>query len=162
MPTTRLSIVPSLFDAPAAREFDVFRNRLRHFFGEPLPRALPEAADLEPLGWYPNVELSEGENEFIVQAELPGLKAADVVVECEDDTLTIRGTKNEEKKSENGKRRVYVYERSYGTFFRSFAFPNPVNAAKVSAEFADGVLTVHVPKAMEAKPAAHKVDIKTK
>jgi HSP20 family protein len=162
MPTTRLSLLPALFDAPVEREFDSLRNRMRRFFAEPMPRAAAESADLEPVGWYPNVELSEGDLEFTVHAELPGLKAADVTVECEDDTLTIRGTKSEEKKSENGKRRVYVYERSYGTFLRSFAFPKPVNAEKVAAEFADGVLTVRVPKAIEAKPAAHKVEIKTK
>jgi HSP20 family protein len=162
MPTTRLSLIPALFDAPVGREFDVMRNRMRQFFGEPMPRSVTESADLEPLGWYPNVELSEGADEFTVHAELPGLKPADVVVECEDDTLTIRGTKNEEKKTENGKRRVYVYERNYGTFLRSFAFPKPVNAGKVTAEFADGVLTVRVPKAAEAKPATHKVEIKAK
>src|SRR5208283_744990 len=130
MATTRISLVPSLFEPPIAREFDTMRNRLRQFFPESFSRALVEPSDflMEPVGWMPAVELTESPEEFVVVAELPGLKPADVTVECEDDVLTLRGSKNEEKKAEDDKKRVHLYERSFGTFFRSFAFPKPVNA----------------------------------
>jgi HSP20 family protein len=164
MATTRISLLPALFDPPVAREFDTMRNRLRQFFPEAFGRALVEPSEFftEPVGWMPAVELTENPTEFVVVAELPGMKPADVTVECEDDTLTIRGAKEEEKKEENGKFRVHLYERSFGTFFRSFAFPKAVNAEKIAAEFCNGVLTIHIPKAAEVKSMAKKVEIKAK
>jgi HSP20 family protein len=164
MATTRISLLPAPFEPPSAREFDTMRNRLRQFFPQSFGRALIEPQEFltEPVGWVPAVELSELPEEFVVSAELPGMKAADVTVECEDDTLTIRGSKEEEKKSENGKRRVHLCERSFGTFLRSFAFPKPVNAEKVVAEFANGVLTIHIPKTTEVKSLAKKIEIKAK
>jgi HSP20 family protein len=164
MATTRISLLPALFEPPMAREFDTMRNRLRQFFPESFGRALFEPSEFltEPVGWMPAVELTENAEEFVVVAELPGLKPADVTVECEDDVLTIRGSKNEEKKEENDKNRVHLYERSFGTFFRSFAFPKAVNADKVNAEFANGMLTIKIPKAAEVKSMAKKVEIKAK
>jgi HSP20 family protein len=165
MATTRISLLPSLFEPPIAREFDTMRNRLRQFFPESFGRALVEPSEFltEPVGWMPAVELTESPEEFVVVAELPGMKPADVTVECEDDTLTIRGSKEEEKKTENGnKKRVHLYERSFGSFFRSFSFPKPVNADKIAAEFSNGVLTIHIPKTAEVKSMAKKVEIKAK
>jgi HSP20 family protein len=164
MATTRISLLPALLEPPMTREFDTMRNRLRQFFPESFGRALVEPSEFlaEPVGWLPAVELTESATEFVVVAELPGLKPADVTVECEDDTLTIRGSKEEDKKAENDKHRVHLYERSFGTFFRSFAFPKPVNAEKVVAEFAQGMLTIHIPKAAEVKSMAKKIEIKAK
>ena len=164
MATTRISLLPALFEPPMAREFDTMRSRLRQFFPESFGRALIEPSEFlaEPVGWMPAIELTESPEEFVVSAELPGLKPADVIVECEDNTLTIKGTKEEEKKTENGKHRVHLLERSFGTFFRSFAFPKAVNAEKVNAEFANGVLTIKIPKAAEVKSSAKKVEIKAK
>ena len=166
MATTRISLIPSLFEPPITREFDTMRNRMRQLFPESFGRALVEPSEFlaEPVGWMPAVELTELPEEFVVVAELPGLKPADVTVECEDDTLTIRGSKEEKKeKKENGnKPLVHLYERSFGTFFRSFAFPKAVNAEKVAAEFADGVLTIHIPKTAEVKSMAKKIEIKAK
>ena len=164
MATTRISLLPSLLEPPMTRDFDTMRNRLRQFFPESFGRALVEPSEFlaEPVGWLPAVELTESEKEFVVVAELPGLKPADVTVECEDDTLTIRGSKEEDKKTENDKHRVHLYERSFGTFFRSFAFPKPVNAENVVAEFANGMLTIHIQKAPEVKSLAKKIEINAK
>jgi HSP20 family protein len=164
MATTRISLLPALLEPPMTREFDTMRNRLRQFFPESFGRALVEPSDFlaEPVGWLPAVELTENATEFVVIAELPGMKPAEVTVECEDDTLTIRGSKEEEKKAEKEKNRVHLYERSFGTFFRSFAFPKPVNAEKIVAEFANGMLTIHIPKAEEVKSMAKKIEIKAK
>jgi HSP20 family protein len=164
MATTRISLLPALLEPSTTREFDTMRNRLRQFFPESFGRALIEPSEFfaEPVGWLPAVELTESATEFVVIAELPGLKPADVTVECEDDTLTIRGSKEGEKKAEKDKNRVHLYERSFGTFFRSFAFPKPVNAEKIVAEFADGMLTIHIPKAAEVKSMAKKIEIKAK
>ncbi|MEN8160261.1 MAG: Hsp20/alpha crystallin family protein, partial [Myxococcota bacterium] len=94
--------------------------------------------------------LLEDEKNFIVTAELPGTKREDVTVELEDDLLTIRGEKRNEREEKKEKRRFV--ERSYGTFSRSFTLPANANADKVSASFKDGVLTVLIGKRPESKP----------
>jgi HSP20 family protein len=105
----------------------------------------------------PSVDISEDDGNYIVTAELPGTKREDVTVELEDDVLTIRGEKKNEREEKKEKRRFV--ERSYGTFSRSFTLPANADAEKVSASFKDGVLTVTIGKRPEAKPRV--VDIKS-
>lgn len=152
----RLTTLQHALDTPIAREFAAMRRRMRHLFGDEFPDL-----EVEPVGWNPAVDLKEDEKEFVMTADLPGIKPAGVTVECQDGTLTIKGEKSEEKKETGNGNRWHLYERSYGNFYRSFSFPKPVDAAKASAEFANGVLTVRVPKAPEEKPAARKIAIKT-
>lgn len=156
MQTNRLATLQSNLDTSISRELASMRRRMRRIFGD-------DIAELgtESVGWSPAVDLKETEKEFMLTADLPGMKPADVTVECQDGTLTIKGEKSEEKKETGNQNRWHVYERSYGSFYRSFAFPQPVDAARSSAQFVNGVLTVIVPKAAAAKPAAHKIEIKS-
>jgi HSP20 family protein len=105
----------------------------------------------------PSVDVSEDDGNYIVTAELPGTKREDVTVELEDDVLTIRGEKRNEREEKKEKRRFV--ERSYGTFSRSFTLPANADAERVGASFKDGVLTVTIGKRPEAKPRV--VDIKS-
>jgi len=105
----------------------------------------------------PSVDISEDDGNYVVTAELPGTKREDVTVELEDDMLTIRGEKRNEREEKKEKRRFV--ERSYGTFSRSFTLPSNADAERVSASFKDGVLTVTIGKRPEAKPRV--VDIKS-
>jgi HSP20 family protein len=98
----------------------------------------------ETLAWTPTVDLTDTNGEFTLTAELPGVKPKDVEVNVEDDALTIRGEKKEERKEETKNRRLY--ERSYGSFERSFTLPRSVDPDQVKADFENGVLTVHLPK----------------
>ncbi len=84
----------------------------------------------------------------------------DIDISIEDGMVTIRGEKTEERKEESDKK-VYLYERSYGSFQRSFALPAGIDSSKVSAEFGKGVLKIHVAKDGEAKPKGRKVEIKS-
>ena len=104
----------------------------------------------------PSVDISEDDGNYIVTAELPGTKREDVTVELEDDVLTIRGEKRNERDEKKEKRRFV--ERSYGTFSRSFTLPANADGERVSASFKDGVLTVTIAKRPETKPRV--VDIK--
>jgi HSP20 family protein len=101
----------------------------------------------------------------MVTAELPGLDQKDVDVSVEDGLLTIKGEKiqerEEKKERDEEQKKVYLYERSYGSFYRSFALPPAVDAAKVNAVCAKGVLKVHLPKSAEAKPNGRKIEIKS-
>jgi len=100
--------------------------------------------------WVPAVDVFEDKESLKIVAELPGLKPEDVKITMENNTLTLRGEKKQvaEEKTE----RVHRYERSYGSFERSFSLPNTVDAEKVAAAFENGVLTVTLPKAEKAKP----------
>jgi HSP20 family protein len=132
-----------------------FNRFVERVLGEPLETAfLPEA-----IGWAPAMDIVETPAEFTLSAELPGLELKDVDVSLEGGVLTIKGEKTEEKKEEKDKK-VYLYERSYGSFQRSFSLPAEVDSSKVAAEFAKGVLKVHLPKGAKAKPTGRKVEIK--
>ena len=100
--------------------------------------------------WLPSVDVFEDKESLKIVAELPGLKPEDVKITLENSTLTLRGEKKQiaEEKTE----RVHRYERSYGSFERSFSLPNTVDADKVAASFENGVLTITLPKAEKAKP----------
>lgn len=77
----------------------------------------------------------------------------------DEGVLTIRGEKLEEKKEED--KTFYLYERSYGTFERSFALPTTIDPTKIDAKFDKGVLTITMPKAVDAKTKALRVAVKT-
>ncbi len=128
-------------------------NRLfDDFFG--VPR---KAEDQERLRWTPRVNIEEVEGHFEITAELPGLKREDVKIEIKDRVLTLTG----EKKVENEKkdRNVYLFERAYGNFCRTFTLPDNVDADKIGAEFKDGLLRIDVPKTEEAKPKEIEVKV---
>ncbi len=101
------------------------------------------------------IDVRETENEFVVQASLPGVKPEDVQITVQGDVLTIRAeTKaQEEKKGENW----LLRERRSGSYQRSIGLSAPVNADRSSARFDHGVLTLTLPKAEEAKPKQIKV-----
>jgi HSP20 family protein len=101
------------------------------------------------------LDISENENEFIVKASLPGVKPEDVQITAYGDTLTIRGEikAEEEKKDEN----YHLRERRYGQFVRTVTLSTPISADKAQAQFENGVLTLRLPKAEEAKPKQIKV-----
>lgn len=137
------------------REIDGFETRLRRLFEEPF-------FETETMGWMPAVDVVEKDNELMLTAELPGVASEDVDIELEGNLLRIHGEKKGEREEEEtkGERKVRVWERTYGEFSRSFTLPGYVDPAKVAAEFENGVLTVHLPKAAEAKGRRIKVEAK--
>lgn len=138
--------------------FREFERRMNRFFGESFG-FFPEGEESFSLTtWAPACDVYENDNELIVKAELPEVKKDDVKVSVDNNVLTIRGERKfeEETKREN----YHRLERSYGEFMRSFTLPNYVDAAKISAEFKDGMLNVSMPKRAEAKPK--QVEIKVK
>jgi HSP20 family protein len=81
-----------------------------------------------------------------------------IEVKVANDTLTIKGEKQEEK--EEKKKDYYLHERRFGSFQRSFQVPQGVDADKIEAKFKNGVLTVTLPKTPEAKKASKKIEVK--
>ena len=107
--------------------------------------------------WTPLVDITEDDAEYLLKVELPEMKKDEVKVSVENGELTLTGERQFEKEEKNKK--YHRIERSYGSFVRSFTLPDNVNAAKVNAEFKDGLLRVHLPKQEPAKPAAVQVPV---
>lgn len=129
-------------------------NRLfQDFGGFEEPAAVATAGDL-----LPPLDVAETPEMYVVKAELPGVDLKDIDISVTGNMLTIKGDKHEEKE-EKGKTWHRV-ERSYGSFCRSVTLPVAVKADKIEAESKDGLLTVTVPKSVEALPK--KISVKPK
>jgi HSP20 family protein len=108
--------------------------------------------------WVPALDAWETDQAFMVQLDLPGVNAGDIDVNFDRNTLTVRGTRHSTIATpEKGETRVFLAERALGAFSRSLRFPSWVDAARITASFEHGVLTVSVPKADTAKP--RKIEI---
>ena len=114
-------------------------------------------ADGKLVEWSPSADVSETEKEYLVKAELPGVRREDVKVTVEEGILAIQGERRQEKE-EKGEKHHRV-ERTYGTFFRSFRLPDNAAAGDVRAECKDGVLLVHIPKVRIEKPKSVQVKV---
>ena len=114
--------------------------------------------DVARRGWVPTVDIYETDgNDLVIKAELPDMTREDIEVTVENNTLTLKGErKMPADVKEEQFRRV---ERAYGAFSRSFTLPNTVDAAKVTAEYKHGVLTVKLPFREEAKPRTINVEV---
>ncbi len=135
---------------PLARLHREMDDLFRNFFGD------WDSPLAHPVAW-PAVDIAENDNEIIVNAELPGCKAEDIDIAVQGNTLTISGEKKEQhEKKEKG---YYHVERAYGSFRRELNLPAEVDTSKIDATCKDGVLTVRLPKAEQAK--AVKVKVKT-
>lgn len=99
--------------------------------------------------WTPRVDLSETPEAVMARLEVPGIDPKDIQVTLEHDILAIKGEKHEESERKN--ERFIRVERSYGSFARTVRLPAAVDAAKVTATFKNGLLTIVMPKSDEAK-----------
>jgi HSP20 family protein len=109
-------------------------------------------------GKVPAVDVADTPKGYEITAELPGLDEKNIEVKLADGTLTIKGEKKDER--EEKKKDYYLSERHYGSFQRSFAVPEGVDAEKIEANFKNGVLTVTLPKTPEAQSREKKIEIR--
>ena len=100
--------------------------------------------------WVPAMDLVEGDDHFVLRADLPGLGEEDVKLEVEDRTLTLSGERKTEHEDE--REGYYRLERATGSFSRSLTLPEGVDPDAVQATFDRGVLTVRIPKPEQRKP----------
>jgi len=105
--------------------------------------------------WAPSVDISESDEAFHIEADLPDVTKEDLKVTVDKGVLTLQG----ERKGENHGRKIHRIERDHGRFGRSFALPNLVDDAHVKAEFRNGVLHLVLPKSEKAKPKAIEVQV---
>jgi HSP20 family protein len=109
--------------------------------------------------WAPEIEVFDREGEFVVRADLPGLKKEDVGVEVTENALILEG----ERRKEHEERREGFYrsERSYGRFSRAVPLPEGVDTEKVEAEFKDGVLEVRLPAPKRQPQQRRQIEIRS-
>jgi HSP20 family protein len=107
--------------------------------------------------WSPTVDISEDKENVIIKSEMPGMSKDDVKISIQDNVLTLKGEKKQEKEEKD--KNYHRIERNYGSFCRSFQLPTSVKSDKVKASYKDGVLSVTLPKTEEVKPKEIPVSI---
>jgi HSP20 family protein len=138
------------------REMEEIQSRLAPWFGRIGLRGTGDET-MTTSAWAPLVDITEDDKEYVIKAELPEVKKEDVKVTVESGTLSISGERKFEKEEKDKK--YHRIERAYGSFVRSFAFPEGTNASKVTAEFKDGMLSVHLPKTEETQQKSIEVKV---
>src|SRR5207249_6735870 len=134
------------------------QNRFNRFLGGfPNRISSGETHSLAVADWAPEVDINQDDHEYLLKADLPEMKKEDVSVAVEDGILCVSGERKSEK--EDQKRKFHRIERSYGSFRRSFTLPDDTDSKKVTAEFRDGVLKVHLPTTAIAKTKALQVKV---
>lgn len=131
-------------------------NEMGRLFGD-LLSSQENDVDTENASWIPTVDISESENTYEIHAELPGVTENDVNISVTDNLLTIKGEKQVQENTDN--KNYHRVERRYGSFKRSFTLPRLVNTSEIKAGFKDGILSLTIPKAEEAKPKEIQISV---
>jgi HSP20 family protein len=108
-------------------------------------------------GWSPVVDVYQDKDHVFVKCELPGLKKEEIEISLHNGTLTISGERKQESEHKEGE--SFRTERFFGKFHRSVSLPTDVDSGNVKASYKDGILTVTLPKAEEAKPKQIEVQV---
>jgi HSP20 family protein len=123
------------------------------------------AFDLGPVwpgealwGAVPAADIVETAGGYVISVEMPGVSAGSVEVRLSDERLSVKGEKKEQ--AEVDRKGVHISERRYGALQRSFRVPDGVDRNKIEATFANGVLTVTLPKHSEAAANERIIDVK--
>ena len=138
-----------------AREMMTLREAMDRLFDDAFTRPLSMAGN----GWaVPAVDMYQTDNEVVVKAALPGIKADEVQINVTGEVITLKGEIKQENESKE--KAYHIREQRWGTFERSLVLPTEVVADKAKADFENGILTIMLPKAEVVKPKT--INIKTK
>jgi len=125
-------------------------NHLFRNFGERHSIFPDEDSNVITSQWIPTVDIVENKNEFVISADIPGVRTKDIEVSMNDGILSIKGERQTEKtEDQNG---YYRSECSHGTFHRRFSLPDSADPEKIVAKGKDGVLTITLGKREISKP----------
>jgi HSP20 family protein len=139
-----------------AREMMTLREAMDRLFDDAFTRPL-SVRD----GWSlatPAIDMFQTDNEIVVRASIPGIKAEEVQINVTGDVLTLKGEVNQEEERKD--RAWHIREHRFGSFERSVALPTAVKSDRAEAVFENGILTITLPKADEVKPRT--INIKAK
>jgi HSP20 family protein len=139
------------FEKEFSKMFNTYENR----FG--ISRSKDEENDYENNVWMPLTDIYEDKENYLIKADLPGMKKEDVKISFADGQLSISGERVQEEESKDTK--CHRVERTYGKYYRSFNLPKEIKEDKIKAEFKDGQLTITIPKAEEVKPKEIEIKV---
>jgi HSP20 family protein len=142
--------------APIAREWEPFRAMRDFLRWDPFHEMAPVFTGEGPT-YEPAFEVKETKDAFVFKADVPGVKEQDLEVTTTGNRLTVAGKRESQK--EEKEENYYAYERTYGTFTRSFTLPEQADTGSVHADLKAGELTIVIPKAAAA--VAKKIPIAT-
>ena len=141
------------------RPFEEMERFMEESFPDrPFFRSIWRRVPGEELGWSPSIEMYDKDDSLFVKAELPGVKKEDVDISVTGDLLTIKGERK--PPSDVKDEQYYRCEVCYGPFSRTISLPSSVKTDQIVAQYADGILEIHLPKAEEAM--TKKIEIKSK
>jgi len=129
--------------AVARRDWDPYRVMRDMLRWDPF-REMAPVLSADVVSYAPAFDVKETKESFVFKADVPGIKEQDIDVNITGNRLTIAGKRDAEKEDKG--ETFYAYERSYGSFTRTFTLPDQTDAANIKAELKNGELTVVVPK----------------
>ena len=134
-----------------------YRNEMNEFFDRFVKEIFP---DRSQNNFMPKIEVRDNENNYLICAELPGMKEEDIDISFDDDTLILQGERrNEDKREGKG---YFRSEISYGSFYRAIPLARDVNPDKISATFENGMLNVSIEKNQSPSARGKKIQINKK
>ena len=137
---------PELWNWSPFDQLTNIRDEINRLFENPYENGSSDVFNT----WAPALDLYEDKDNLVVRAELPGMKKEEIELSLHENVITVSGERKNEKKIEG--ERTSREERFFGRFTRSLTLPKAVETSKAKAAYKDGVLTVTIPKAAEAKP----------
>lgn len=146
---------PEMATWPGFGRLTDLRDEIDRLFEAPLSDLARGSQILS--GWTPAMDVYEDKDNVYIRAELPGMRKEDIDLSLHEGSLSISGERKSEDTFENAE--VYRAERFFGRFQRTVTLPTPVTTDKVKAQYRDGILTVTLPKAEEAKPKHIDVNV---
>lgn len=144
-------------DHPVIRLQDEMNKIFHQFFSEPFTWG-DSPLGLARKDWVSRLNVEETDQEYIIQAEVPGIDLKDVEVQLQGNKLTIKGEKKSEEEKKD--RRVHIMEWSYGSFQRSLVLPEDADLEHIKATSNHGVLEISVAKKAKEQPRVIKVETK--
>ena len=139
------------------KDRDELESRLATILGHRASTGNGGKEALTVAEWSPLVDIVESETEYLIKAELPEMRKEDVRLTVENEVLTMSGERKFEKEEKG--RKHHRIERAYGSFARSFSLPEDADGSKVTADYKDGVLHVHLQKSEKAKPKSIEIKV---
>ncbi len=147
----------SLIKWTPIRDLIDIQEEMNKLFNERLDN-LSVTKNLKANMWEPLVDIIENDENYIIKAEVPDVEKKDIVINVENNLLSIKGEKKIEKQEK--KENYHRAERYYGVFERAFTLPSTVDQENIKASLEKGVLTLIIPKKEELKPKKIDIDIK--
>ncbi len=139
------------------QDLERFSSQLSELFGSGANNRNDRRTTNTLASWAPLVDIHEDDKEYLIKAELPEVEKDQVKVTVENGVLTLSGERKLEQEERNAKH--HRIERFYGSFARSFVVPDNADGSRITADFKNGVLRVHLPKSEEAKPKQIEIHV---